>query len=67
MATQEMATHGATLWASIGFAAVGLILLVVGVALFASHLAIAGYGIWIFVWGLAFLVGAFSRYAEARG
>jgi hypothetical protein len=34
--------------------------------LFTTHLAIAGYGLWVFVWGLAFLVGALSRYTEAR-
>lgn len=47
---------------SIAFAVIGLILLAGGAALFVTHLAVAGYGIWIFVWGLAFLVGALSRY-----
>ncbi len=69
MATQETthAGNGSALFASIAFAVVGLLLLVGGGTLFLSPLSFAGYGIWIFVWGLAFLVGALSRLCERRG
>lgn len=63
MATQE-ANRG-TPSAGIGLALVGLLLLVGGGILFLSQLSIAGYGIWILVWGLAFLIGALSRFSEA--
>ena len=65
MSTQ-VSTNGGTRVASYLLAIVGLFCLVAGGALFMSHLAIAGYGIWIFVWGLAFLIGALARYGEAR-
>ena len=50
MATQ---TNGGVRFASIALGVIGLLLLAVGGVLFFSHLTIAGYGIWILVWGLA--------------
>ncbi len=58
--------NGRTRFAGIAFAVIGLLLLVAGGTLFTSGLAVAGYGIWVFVWGLAFLVGAWSRYTELK-
>lgn len=54
--------NGVHLFATIAFALIGVFCVVGGILLFASHLAVAGYGIWIYVWGLAFLIGALSRY-----
>ncbi|MDI7276100.1 MAG: hypothetical protein QME94_08975 [Anaerolineae bacterium] len=67
MATREaVSANGRALFTSVAFAVIGLLMLISGAALFSSHLPVAGYGIWIFVWGLAFLVGAVARHAEAR-
>jgi len=59
--------NGRHMVVSIVFAVIGLFLLVTGGALFITRLPISGYGIWIFVWGLAWLVGASSRYMDAKG
>jgi len=59
-------TRQANTFAGIAFTAVGLFLLVAGWLLFTTRLAIAGYGLWLFVWGLAFLLGALTRYSERR-
>ena len=64
MATKEASTG--IPFAGIVLALIGLVLLVGGGVLFLSQLSFAGYGIWIFVWGLAFLLGALSRFTEAR-
>ncbi len=67
MATQEIArTANGTLLASVALTLVGLVLLGGGGVLFLSDTPVAGYGIWVFVWGLAFLLGALSRYSQAR-
>jgi len=55
-----------SLFASAALALIGVVQLLAGAALFSTHLPIAGYGIWIFVWGLAFLIGALSRFTEGR-
>jgi len=67
MSTQPAAhpANGGTILA-IAFALTGLVLIAGGGALFLSETAAAGYGIWVFVWGLAFLLGALSRNGEAR-
>ncbi len=59
-------TREASTFAGTAFAVVGLFLLLAGGLLFTTRLAVAGYGLWIFVWGLAFLVGALVRYTERR-
>lgn len=59
-------TNGSIRFASIALGVIGLLLLAVGGVLFFSHLTIAGYGIWILVWGLACLIGALSRHTEIR-
>jgi len=46
---------------TVAFSLVALVLLVGGGALFLSSTPLAGYGIWAFVWGLAFLLGALGR------
>ncbi len=64
MATRE--ANGGIPFAGVALALVGLLLLAGGGALFLSQLSFAGYGIWILVWGLAFLIGALSRLVEVR-
>ncbi len=66
MVTQQLTANGKARLAGIAFGAIGALFVASGIALFTSHLSVAGYGIWVFVWGLAFLLGAVSRFAEAR-
>lgn len=66
MVTQQLTANAKARLAGIAFSAIGALFVASGIALFTSHLPVAGYGIWVFVWGLAFLLGAVSRFAEAR-
>jgi hypothetical protein len=63
MAITEQAARreGRGLVRTIAFSLIAVVLLAGGGALFLSDTAAAGYGIWVFVWGLAFLLGALAR------
>ena len=50
--------------AGVTFGAFGVALAAGGAMLFYSQLPVAGYGLIIMVWGLAFLLGALSRLTE---
>lgn len=67
MSSQEAARPDGGTFLTIAFAVIGVLLLVGGGVLVMSPTSFSGYGIWIFVWGLAFLIGALSRWGEARG
>lgn len=58
--------HNGTAFATVAMVIIGLLFLVGGGLLFNTHLGVAGYGIWIFVWGLAFLIGAMSRSSGSK-